>query len=114
LSVNLQAAETDLSGGGERVAKVFESVDELKSGLVVLDAVDDLLKLLLQFTGILLPLLVLGEEGLTVIVEGRGLLVSRVGGDVSGLVEESVEVALKLFEVFAEFVVVLDVLASLQ
>jgi hypothetical protein len=113
LTIDLQATETDLAGGGKGVTKFLEGTDKLVGRSVIGDTVDDLLELLLQLGSILLPGGVLGKERLSVVVKGRRLLGGTLRHDVTGLVKETVDVSLELLEVSVELLVVLDILGSL-
>lgn len=114
LSLDLQAAQTDLAGGSERVAQLLDRLDERIGRLVVPDTVDQSLELGLQLLGISLPLVVLFQQGLCVVEQALGLAVSGPRGNVARLVQESVDVVLQVVKVDLELVVLSDVVRGLD
>jgi len=99
LSFDLETLESDLAGGSQAVAQLFEGVDQFECRSVVGDSIDQALKFLLEGSGILLPLLVLREEGLSVIEQLAGFAVGPVGNDITRLVQGSVDEFVQFIEV---------------
>lgn len=113
LAVDLQASETNLASGGERVTELLDGTDELVGGPVVLDTLDETLELRLKLLGVLLPLVVLLKQSLGIIVHALGLSVGGSRGNVTGLVQESVDIVVDIVKEELELVVLLDILGSL-
>ena len=91
----------------------MDRVDELVGGLVVLDTVNETLELVLELLGISLPVGVLLQQCLSIVKQARCLSGSGSGSNVTGLVEEPVDIRLEVVEVEAELLVVLDVVGGL-
>lgn len=91
LSLGTERANPDLTGRRDARPEVLERRDESVSRLVVGDPVDQRLELFLQLRGVLLPLVVLGEQGLPIVVDRRRLAVRALRRDVAGLVQQSLE-----------------------
>jgi hypothetical protein len=114
LAINLQAAETDLAGGGERVSELFDSFNESVGSVVILDTFDETLELRLKLLGVSLPLVILLEQGLGVVVHALGLSVSSSRGNVTRLVQEPVDIVVEIVKEDLELVVLLDILGRLR